>query len=111
MSRKTMGDSEGAGLDFLRHIVPPAAKSVVSGIKTKNRQHRALEKWQVIQMASFMRILIETAIDIVTAYRKKRVATVAWLTRNLLELSVWIAYCTSSEDRARSFWNDILKDL
>jgi len=106
-----MSDSEALGLDFLRSKVPLAAKSVISRIKRKNRQQKSLEEWRVIQISSFTGILIETAIDIVTAYRKKRLATVAWLARNLLELSVWIAYCTSSEDMARSFWNDTLKDV
>lgn len=46
-----------------------------------------------------------------TAYTRKRVAAVAWHTRNLLELSVWIEYCTVSEDNALSFRNDCFKDI
>jgi len=107
-----MSDSEDIKtLDFLRFTVRADAKSFTSTVKTKNKQYKTLEKWRVNQMTSFSRILGETSSDIATAYRRNRVATVAWLTRNLLELSVWIEYCTLSEENARKFANDTLKDL
>jgi hypothetical protein len=35
----------------------------------------------------------------------------AWLTRNLLELLVWVKYCSSSPERAREFWDDSIRDF
>lgn len=34
----------------------------------------------------------------------------AWLNRNLLELDVWVEYAISSDDRAREFWEDSIRD-
>ena len=98
-------------LDFLRFTVLSNAKSLASAVKTKNRQYKTLEKWREAQIANFLRTLGEMSSDIATAYRRNRVATVAWLTRNLLELSVWIEYCSLSEENARDFANDVVKDL
>jgi hypothetical protein len=98
-------------LDFLRFTVRQHARSLASTVKKKNKQHKTLEEWRVNQITGFLRILRETSSDIATAYRKNRVATVAWLTRNLLELSIWIEYCTLSEKNARDFANDVIKDL
>ena len=36
---------------------------------------------------------------------------IAWLARNLLELLVWVKYCSSSQARAREFWDDSIRDL
>jgi hypothetical protein len=38
------------------------------------------------------------------------VSTVAWLTRNLLELVIWAAYCRSNEERAHEFMLDGARD-
>ena len=35
----------------------------------------------------------------------------AWLARNILELRVWIEYCSTSEANALEFYDDALRDL
>lgn len=35
---------------------------------------------------------------------------ITWLTRNLLELDIWVEYASSSDDRAREFWEDSIRD-
>jgi hypothetical protein len=87
------------------------AKGLIPSIRIKNRKQKKLTKWRELQITSFLRILSDTTIDLIVAYRKKRLATVAWLTRNLLELSIWIEYCTSSECNGLAFRNDTFKDL
>lgn len=39
------------------------------------------------------------------------VGSVAWQTRNILELRVWTAYCIASDANAREFGEDGLRDL
>jgi hypothetical protein len=109
---RAVNESEDASeLEFLRSTVRSSGKSLASRLKTKNRKFGTLENWRVLQIETLLRILVETSSDLVTAYMRKRLATVAWLTRNLLELSIWIEYCTASEDNARCFSNDCLKDI
>ena len=36
---------------------------------------------------------------------------VAWLTRNLVELSVWVEYCSQSAQNAEEFFRDAVRDL
>ena len=87
------------------------AKSLLSALKSNNRRLKRLEDWREHQVTGFLRILVETITDLVAAHKKNRVSTVAWLTRNLLELSIWSEYCAASESNSLSFFNDSLKDL
>jgi hypothetical protein len=79
------------------------AEKLVRSIRINNGKAKKLTKWRERQITTFLKIVSDTSSDLIIAYRKKRLATVAWLTRNLLELSIWIEYCTSSEANGRSF--------
>jgi hypothetical protein len=98
-------------LNYLRSTVKSASRTLATVIKAENRKHSTIEEWRESQLLSFLRSLSETASDIAIAFGKRRVATVAWLARNLAELSIWIEYCTTSEDNAIKFRNDSLKDV
>lgn len=43
--------------------------------------------------------------------RRGDIAVVAWLTRNLVELRVWVEYCAMSDDNALEFCDDAVRDL
>ena len=45
----------------------------------------------------------ENLQDLEGAMENGRIAPISWLTRNLLELSIWSAYCAQSEDNSKEF--------
>ena len=53
----------------------------------------------------------ENLQDLEIARKSGRLATIAWLTRNLLELGVWTAFCANSEENAKQFVLDSARDL
>jgi len=60
---------------------------------------------------NFIQTLILSAADLKRAFVEKRITTLAWTTRNLLELSIWIDYCNLSEVHAKRFRDDAARDL
>jgi hypothetical protein len=90
---------------------PSRAKEVIALLMSEGSNTRTLEEWRSKQLIQFLAVLSCTATDLEVAYTQKRLATVAWLTRNLLELSIWIEFCNTSTDNAQRFRNDVLKDM
>lgn len=97
-------------LKALRDQIPHLAKDCLTIIKRRRRQHERLEKWREQQLVSFLKGIIRTVTDLRYAYERHRISTVAWLTRNLLELSVWIQYCNLSDENAKRFHDDAVRD-
>ena len=44
------------------------------------------------------------------AYKAGRLSTIAWSSRNLLELAMWSAHCSKSENNAKQFLLDAARD-
>jgi len=64
-------------------------------------------------------ILYVSLSDAVTRYRellqrgrrRGELDYMAWLTRNLVELRVWVEYCSKSTENAEEFYRDAIRDL
>jgi hypothetical protein len=52
----------------------------------------------------------ENMQDLEVAAGSGRLSTVAWLTRNLLELAIWTSYCARSRNNAKEFVLDAARD-
>jgi hypothetical protein len=98
-------------LKALNDFIPQMATKTLLLIQTKNKNSRIFEEWREQQLVNFLKCLIHIATDLDYAYRKRRMSTVAWLTRNLLELSVWIRFCNLSNEKAKTFHADAVRDL
>ncbi len=48
---------------------------------------------------------------LVRAKRRGPLDHVAWVTRNILELRIWVEYCSQSQDHAEEFFQDAIRDL
>ena len=59
----------------------------------------------------FTKALTLYAADLNNACKAARVDTIAMVTRNLAELSVWVRYCNLSETYARRFLEDSVRDF
>ena len=69
--------------------------------------HKALMYLQLKRAIEENRTLI---LKLEKLKRRLVMPQMAWLNRNLLELDIWVEYTTSSEDRAREFWEDSIRD-
>jgi hypothetical protein len=87
------------------------AHAVIMVLKRENAKSHKIEEWREQQLVKFVVFLIAAAADLERAYSEKRVHTLAWVTRSLLELSVWIDFYNSSEEHAKRFRDDVAKDL
>ena len=100
--------ADASDLEVLRNI-PSSARAVISMIKPLRKRGK-LEEWRDRQLVGFLNTLIQTAAELAHAYTRKRLSNVAWLTRNLLELSIWVDFCNLSPEHARRFHEDLVRD-
>lgn len=84
---------------------------LISRIRELNAGKVNAEEWREKQLLDFIEILQVSAYDLKRAHEEKKIATLAWITRNLLELSVWIEYCEKSDANAKRFRDDALRDM
>lgn len=59
----------------------------------------------------FYSVVEENFQDLEGAMKNGRVSTIAWLARNILELSIWTMYCSESEENAKEFVLDSARDV
>lgn len=90
--------------------VPSKAAWLEGQIRQMNVDRLHAEKWREEQLLGFIEVLKISAHDLKRAYEEKKIATLAWIARNLLELSVWIEYCEKSTINAKQFDGDATRD-
>jgi len=95
----------------LRHLFPEPAALLIMQLAVANADAKKLPKWRQEQLESLMTMLGLSATDLEQAYLERRITKLAWATRNLLELSVWVDHCNLSDTNARHFRDDAMRDL
>ncbi len=105
-----VGDADDLILS-LHEFFPERAQGLAHFLERENGKTPRLEEWRERQLGNFIQTLILSAADLKRAFVEKRITTLAWTTRNLLELSIWIDYCNLSEVHAKRFRDDAARDL
>jgi hypothetical protein len=95
----------------LHQLFPERALGLIHALRSKNKQHKKFTQWREDQIAKLGLMVVEAAMDLERAYFEKRITTLGWATRNLLELSIWIDYCNLSDGHAKKFSDDRMRDL
>lgn len=95
----------------LHQLFPGRALMLIEGLRATNREQGKFPKWREEQIAKLGIMVVQSALDLERAYSERRITALAWATRNLLELSVWIDYCNLSDNHAKLFSDDSLRDL
>jgi hypothetical protein len=116
MARKKpdMGGNPEAAAKALRDLdklFPLQAWALLEALRIKNREEKKFPEWRERQIRKLGLSLAASAGDLAQGYDEERITVVAWSTRNLLELSIWIDYCNLSEAHARIFNDDATRDL
>jgi hypothetical protein len=102
-AKKSLGD--------LHQLFPERSVMLVSALRERNKKDKKLPEWRSEQIAKLAVMVIQSAMDLEPAYVSGRISALAWATRNLLELSIWIDYCNLSDQHAKRFSDDSLRDL
>jgi hypothetical protein len=96
---------------LLKDFFPERARVVGVVLRECNERYKKLEAWQEKQLVHFMGILMFSVSDLQRAHDEKMISTLAWVVRNLLELSIWIDYCCGSDKSAKRFQDDAIRDM
>ena len=107
----SMSDDPNAVIEALHAFFPQRAQAVVAILKRENGKANRIEIWREDQLTKFVATLILTASELERAHNERRISTIAWLTRNLLELSIWIEFCNETTEQAQRFNADATRDL
>jgi hypothetical protein len=98
-------------VEVLRKVYPQKARALIFLLNNENKQFCRLEQWRERQIVGFVELLIISAADLERAFKEEKISTVAWITRSLLELSIWIDYCNLSNANAKRFDQDGVRDM
>ena len=88
-----------------------ASDRLTSTVSIRQGQDQELPTWRVEQLIEFIGLIDWFVEDLQKAYEQERVMTVAWLARNLLEIFIWVRYCSLSESHAKRFHEDAMRDF
>jgi hypothetical protein len=69
-----------------------------------------VEEWYANLIAKILVSVARTCQDLLDTIEKEALPAAAWNSRNLLELWVWIKYCSASRENAWRFHGDALRD-
>jgi hypothetical protein len=75
-----------------------------------NQEATRIEPWRRRQLVNFITILAVLAGEFKKSYQRKNLGAFGWATRCLLELSIWIDYCNLSNEHAKAFYDDEVRD-
>ena len=106
-----LATSTDLSLQLLGEFYPERAQGLIAALKTANSTHGRMNDWRETQLRHFVEILIGSAFDLERAHAEKKISSLAWLARNLLELSVWVQYCNLSPENAKQFHDDAVRDM
>lgn len=70
-----------------------------------------VEKWYVDLLTKLLVSVHQVCQDLLETISKEALSAAAWNARNLLELWIWIKYCSTSRANARRFHEDALRDM
>jgi hypothetical protein len=70
-----------------------------------------VEEWYVDLLTKIVISVARVCQDLLETTDKEALSSAAWNARNLLELWIWIRYCSTSRANARRFHEDALRDM
>lgn len=106
-----MSEKSESALGALRNYYPDRAVRLAETVKKLNVENKTLATWREEQLIKFIEVLKCNAEELERSFAEKKAATMAWVTRNILELDVWIDYCNLSDAHAKRFKEDSMRDI
>jgi hypothetical protein len=79
--------------------------------ETIDRRKCYVEEWYANLLTKILISVTRICQDLVDTTEKPALPAAAWNARNLLELWIWIKYCSASRENAWRFHEDALRDM
>jgi len=97
-----------------RSMLENRIPDVINRIKIEFREidkRNSWEPWYLALMVDLVEGIEHNSAQLLETMENERLSTVAWLARNLLELWVWVKFCSLSRENAWRFHEDALRDM
>lgn len=99
-----------ASLEMLGARIPATVNTIKRAlIEIRDRQLQ--EPWRVDLTIGLTNSIEQNCRQLLDTIDKDALPSSAWISRNLLELWVWVKFCVASKENARRFYEDALRDL
>src|ERR1017187_2217291 len=98
-----------ASRNMLERRIPDRLNTIRLEIVGIDKRH-SYEPWRLPFVVDLVEAVERNAEQLLETMGKDRLPATAWIARNLLELLVWVRYCTSRENAWR-FHGDALRDM
>jgi hypothetical protein len=92
-----------------KHI--PAKLNAIKLALVEIDKRRSWEPWYLALIVDLVECVERNCTQLLETMEKDRLPASAWLARNLLELWVWVKYCSLSRENAWRFHEDALRDM
>lgn len=102
---------EHNAISALNEFFPERALMLSGFLRDVNKTSKKPPAWRESQLVKFIGLLTLNADELKRGYEEKRITKVAWATRNLLEISIWVDFCELSDANAKQFRDDSAQDL
>ena len=97
-------------LDSL-HVLYRQFADVRNAFEKAHNESKVWPEWREKQVLNFLSVVDTYSHDLEERYVAKRADSLATTLRNLVEISIWIQYCGASEEKAKVFLYDCVRDM
>jgi hypothetical protein len=96
--------------DKLQAVIPNRLQELLDIIVSR-KSHDSVEPWFADLVHKLLLSVDRVRYDLLKTMEQEAISAAAWNARNLLELWIWLKYCAASEENARRFHEDALRDI
>lgn len=110
MPEKTFDEIRRGECEYLRTELPSRLRAITELLL--RGEFPSESAWCGTLILKLMQSVEHVGRDLLAATESpEALAAVAWNARNMVELRIWVRYCGSSEQNARRFYEDALRDM
>ena len=105
-----IGKETAANRSMLEKRIPAELNKIKLAFVDIDRR-KGWESWRLTLAVDLVESIERNCAQLLETMDTDRLPATAWITRNLLELLVWVKYCGVSRENAWRFHEDALRDL
>ena len=92
-------------------VIPRHAQTLLAALEEASHREKKLPAWRSQQILNFINAIRIYSEDLTDRYKNHRIDALAQTVRNLTEVCIWTQYCNLSEQHAKTFYEDCVRDM
>ena len=92
-------------------IIPNHGQTLLTALERASHGDEKLPAWKTQQILNFINAVRVYSDDLTDRYKNRRIDALAQTVRNLMEVCIWTQYCNLSEQHAKTFYEDCVRDM